>query len=65
MLIHFLEYHFLVSIINIITTTATTTKLINMEYMEVLEKICLELEAARKENDLVVKNEELRLIRGR
>ncbi|CAC9894421.1 unnamed protein product [Aureobasidium pullulans] len=33
--------------------------------MEVLEKICLELEAARKENDLVVKNEELRLIRGR
>lgn len=34
-------------------------------YMEVLEKICSELEAARKENDLVVKNEELRLIRGR
>ncbi|THV98473.1 hypothetical protein D6D25_08991 [Aureobasidium pullulans] len=115
-----------VSITNIITTTTTIAKLINMEHMEVFEKICSELEAARKEitrldlenqakqteihelsaestrnmnmwqfqknlvhefvkeaeiielketvskqeireleNDLVVKNEELRLIRGR
>ncbi|THW82915.1 hypothetical protein D6D15_09933 [Aureobasidium pullulans] len=36
-------------IINIITTTTTIAKLINMEYMEVFEKICSELEAARKE----------------